>query len=233
MKFSIGVLLGAVLFGYLADKIRADELLIQGSDSTLDATIFSEEPTFNAGEASQGRAGRTATNVFRRYLLRFDISAIPQGATITGASLSLRVANAPNANPTTQTLHRITRDWVEGSSTEHAGSFVAGAASWNSAREGVEPWASPGGDFVQDASASGTFVTGTGTDYAWSSPGLAADIQAWVDGAAPNYGWILIGDETMNQTARSYFTAEALSDWPRLLVQFSTPSEAKAWELYD
>ncbi len=73
-------------------------------------------------------------------------------------------------------------------------------------------WATPGGDYAPEASASAV-IAGTGF-YVWSAPGMVADVQAWLDQPSDDYGWILIGNESTGATAK------------RLHV----PSEERLWD---
>lgn len=50
-------------------------------------------------------------------------------------------------------------------------------------------------------------VTGTGV-YSWRGAALAADVQMWLDDASSNWGWILLGDESVVSTARRFDSRE-------------------------
>jgi hypothetical protein len=65
-----------------------------------------------------------------------------------------------------------------------------------------------------------------GTDlvrYSISSAGLAADVQAWLaDPAGSNHGWLLIGDETVNQSARRFGSADGSAEFaPTLEIEWA------------
>jgi hypothetical protein len=227
----------ALLFAFssLAALCSADEITLQGDSVTTDTTLLSEVPTFNTGAAISNRAGRSGMAALRRYLVQFDISSVPDGVMITSATLTLRIQNAPNSTPTNQSLHRVTAGWVEGTSTNQNGEFVAGAASWNSASEGILAWQTPGGDFMATPSATQTVpgVGAIGSEVSWSGAALAADVQVWLDGTEPNFGWILIGEESANQTARNYHSAEAAANQPKLTIEFAPLSRSPHWRKYD
>ncbi|MHC5003383.1 MAG: multicopper oxidase domain-containing protein, partial [Planctomycetota bacterium] len=76
------------------------------------------------------------------------------------------------------------------------------------------------------AASASAVVSGSGS-YNWSStPQLVADVQGWVDDPATNFGWIVIGEESVLQTARKFASREgSASQRPRLAVTFTPPAE--------
>ena len=83
--------------------------------------------------------------------------------------------------------------------------------------------AAPGGDFAVTASAT-TTVGGVGA-YAWSAPGVIADVQSWLSTPASNYGWLLAGNESTLMTAKRFNSKEHVtpSARPALVVAYSVP----------
>jgi hypothetical protein len=196
-----------------------DNTLFQTSDGSLSD---GSGPVFFAGDAGL---------VPRRGLIRFDVAgAIPPGSLITGATLTLNLSQAPNANAVPMELHRVTADWGEGTSSTSAGGgapSAAGDATWIHAFFPGTPWASAGGDFAAAASASRT-VTGVGS-YAWTSAGMVADVQSWLDAPANDYGWLVLGDEVGNNTARRFDSRENATpaNRPRLTITYTAPTPAR------
>jgi hypothetical protein len=60
--------------------------------------------------------------------------------------------------------------------------------------------------------------------YSWSGPGLVADVQSWLDNPQDNFGWVLIGNESVAQTAKRFDTHEntETSFRPELSVRYAT-----------
>jgi hypothetical protein len=60
--------------------------------------------------------------------------------------------------------------------------------------------------------------------YSWSGPALVADVQSWLDNPQNNFGWVLIGNESVPQTAKRFDTRENIetSFRPALSVQYAT-----------
>jgi hypothetical protein len=52
---------------------------------------------------------------------------------------------------------------------------------------------------------------------------LVADVQAWVNGTASNYGWIVIGNESGAGTAKGFASREATttSQRPQLTITYT------------
>jgi hypothetical protein len=172
-------------------------------------------------------AGNTNRPEARRALIAFDVaSALPAGATITGASLTLTVGRT-RAEETTITLHRITAAWEEGATSTfgEGGSgdvAVEGDPTWLLRSFETVRWEQPGGDFDPAPRAAAT-VGGLGP-YTWGSNAeLAADVQSWLDDPGANHGWLLMGDETTRQTAKRFASRESADPaaWPMLTVSFT------------
>jgi hypothetical protein len=207
----------------------ATTVMITGSTDVEDTSLYDNTPDGNAGADPDFFVGRNGLSQNRRALLRFDLSSIPSGSTVSAVTLDLVIDRVAAAAGGIQSLHRVTgpAPWVEGTGTGtglgggQGGTLVAGAACWNAPQQGGTPWATAGGDFVAAPSASTDVGFGTGVQ-SWSGPGMVADVQAWVDGAATNDGWILIGDETTDRSARSYVSSEGASNRPVLSVTYTS-----------
>lgn len=189
--------------------------------ATRDNTIYSEGP-FSNGAGIYMFAGMTAQNNRRRALLTFDLSAIPAGSTITSATLRLHMSRSLGG-PYPVSPHRVLADWGSAGSDATANEGMGAPAqtndaTWSHRFYSGTPWTTPGGDFVGAASAT-ELVDGVGA-YFWSGAGMVADVQAWVDDASSNFGWILLGEEGFGGTAKRFNTREngTASTRPQLTV---------------
>jgi hypothetical protein len=191
-----------------------------------DNTLFEDA----SGSLSNGAgpvlfAGNNGQGVTHRALLRFDIAgSLPPGAMVGGVELTLSVSNAPNTTPRTFTLHRVLRDWGEGTSTSTGGGgapAAVGDATWLHTFYPDPFWEEPGGDFASIASASET-ISDVGF-YAWDNPGLTPDVQTWLDSPANNFGWLIQGDEVTLNTARRFDSREneVAANWPSLRISYT------------
>ncbi len=173
------------------------------------------------------RAGRTGegANSVRRALLAFDIAAaVPRGATVTGAWLNLEVTDVPPDGVASVAVraHRLLADWGEGDSFALGGRGAEpepGDATWLHTFYDDAFWTTHGGDFAATPSAARD-VGSTGS-YTWpSTPGLVADVQAWLDAPSSNFGWIFLGDESARRSVRGFGSRESddESERPVLVV---------------
>jgi hypothetical protein len=178
--------------------------------------------------------GRTAQreNSVRRTLLRFDIAAaLPEMAIIESASLTLFMASS-NPEMREIRLHRLLADWGEGASSASGGggrpSEVADS-TWIHTFYETEFWLHSGGQFVGRENAK-LDLAGSAF-YTWESKNhLVQDVRLWASNPGRNFGWILIGDETTPQTAKSFASRENpdLSLRPALQVTYRLPGASSS-----
>ncbi len=196
--------------GAFAAVVQAGQIeIVATKDSTLyEATSLTNVLANGAGTfLYSGTTGQQARGI-RRTLLSFDLSEIPEGVDVTSASLSLTVSKGATGDATDYDLHRLLSDWGEGTSDASVfgqGQGIAateGDATWFHTFNPGEEWSTPGGDFEESPSA--TASVGIEDSYAWSSDELIQDVQAWLTTPEENFGWIMIGDESVSRTARQF-----------------------------
>lgn len=231
---------GLFLLASAGASAMADTVELLSSQDTM--LIESSDGSLGNGAGQYTFAGKTGQfdgfNI-RRGVIAFDVAAaVPPGSTITSVSLQLRVSNVATPAQWTIGLHAITQAWGEGASAAPAGEGVGtlaedGDATWlytfydTADPTGSPAWTTPGGDFVPNPSAT-TSVGATNQFATWGpSVQLIADVQQWVDAPASNHGWLLLGDESTDRTAKRFNTREfaGSSDFrPKLTIEF-TPGE--------
>jgi hypothetical protein len=204
-----------------------------------DTSLFQEDALSN-GSGEHLFAGRTGFGALRRALIEFDVAGgtIPPGTTITAAGVTMQCTkSSPGDGPRNFSLHRVTADWGEaGSDAGDPGGIGApalpGDATWTERFVGQPlPWATPGGDFVATASATATVgecdETNPTAVVFLSSAELVADIQTWLDDPDSNFGWILIGEEDEDFSARRFSSADhdQLPQVPKLDVAYEIDDE--------
>lgn len=196
-----------------------------------DTTLYAESGATGNGAGEHLFAGTTRLGNVRRALVRFDVAgSLPPGATVVSARLDLYCSKAaPGSAFQTVGLHRVTGDWGEAGSDggleEGQGAPAqAGDATWVDRffAQGA-PWTTLGGDFVAAASATAT-VGGAGTPASWSSAGMSADVQGWLDLPTGNFGWLIRGNETVLQTTRRFDSGsiDFAPFRPKLTVEYET-----------
>ncbi len=193
----------------------------------------------NSGDTSNGVGafffvGKTSGGEIRRGLIAFDVaSQLPDGATVVSATLQLQMTKT-SSGATNVALHRALADWGEGSSDASANegqgaTATPGDATWLHTFSDTALWQTPGGDFAPTSTAS-IQVDGTGT-YLWpSSPAMVADVQQWLDEPTATFGWVLIGDESTNKTAKRFTARESsnAANRPQLTVVYTVTETASS-----
>ncbi len=229
---------------FLLNTASADStvLLIADRDNTLYETVMGAgeaQNEFGNGAGSFLFAGRTRLDAgfrLRRGVLRFDLTDLPTDAEILSAELTLYQSSvSPGAFPVMVSLHRLLEEWGEGASDgvgpEGQGALAQpGDATWLHRFYNTATWTEEGGSFEAIATASTTVGLTLG-DYSWTcSSSMVADLQAWLDNSAVNFGWIVIGGEAGGGTARRFNSRENLEveTRPRLRVVYRSPDEVYA-----
>lgn len=190
------------MLGLFSFPLFAEQVVLEPAK---DNTIYEDEQgslsNGNGNYLFVGINGTNGGNRVMRTLLAFDLSSIPAGSTIESVSLLMR-QSLPRNDSTARdaSLHRVLKDWGEGSSNaedgEAGGAMAAeGDATWLRTFHNDTLWANSGGDF--EASASASVSVGGNGFYQWlSTEGLVADVQAWVDNPSSNFGWLIKGQES-------------------------------------
>jgi len=153
------------------------------------------------------------------------IAALSAGARVSSAELTLIVTKA-NTGGLLCNLHRVLRSWAEGSEIGggNGAPAVQGETTWLARFHPDTFWDAPGAtngiDFSSAPSATAV-LGGAGSANVLTAPALAADVQAWLDQPASNFGWVLLAsDETVVQTARRIGSRENTDAPPVLTVHF-------------
>lgn len=200
--------------------------IVSGRDNTL---YESSTGALSNGAGQYLFVGRTqqAQGSIRRALVWFDLSEIPQGASIESAELELSMSMTV-AGEVPITLHRVTASWGEGASQATGqegggGASANGDATWIHRSFPETMWENPGGDFVQ--AASGSASVGGSERYSWSSAGMVEDVQDWLDDPDSNHGWLLQGNEATAPSAKRFNSRHHVNadSRPVLVVTFSSP----------
>jgi hypothetical protein len=200
---------------------------------SLDNTLYQDtEGALSNALGPNIFAGQTNFAGARRAVLKFDISSIPAGSTITSATLTLNLTRT-RTEPSTQTAHRVLASWGEGTSntgdeTDNpggAGDFsTTNDATWIHRFYSGTNWTTPGGDFNPAASGS-ALVGDLDGPYTFTGTGLAADVQSWLNTPSTNNGWLIKGDEGGAANAKRFASRNnpTPSLRPALTITFTPP----------
>ena len=210
-----------------APMARGDTIVLT---SVRDNTLFEDAQ----GDTSNGAGpsifcGRISQDRIRRALVMFDLSALPTSTVIDSVELELHMASSSDPEPRVLTLHRALAAWGEGASFSSGGQGAPaepGDATWLHTSYPNSYWSKPGGDFAVPPSDTVT-VPQPEDDYVWRSETLTDDVRGWTGQTTPNYGWILLGDESVSGTARRFDSRESTTTAyrPRLVIHYSVPTD--------
>ncbi|MCA9085429.1 MAG: DNRLRE domain-containing protein [Planctomycetaceae bacterium] len=186
----------------------------------------------NNADVSNGQGEFILAGGGHRGLVQFDLSQIPEGATILDAVLTMNVA-VSSGSASAVSVHRVGQAWGE-SGSNAPGDEMAGDlaqefdATWVYSFYDGRLWSTPGGDFA--ASSASTSVGGLGT-YEWMGGSLIDDVQSWVDDPGSNFGWLV---QLVGSSVKSFVSKDGpdSSLVPTLEVTFEGPPaivEGRIW----
>ncbi|WP_107852715.1 DNRLRE domain-containing protein [Oceanimonas marisflavi] len=176
-----------------------------GADTYLD----DGNPGTNWGSDTQLRISNKS-NVQKRGLLRFDLSAIPPASLITSATLEMNLEGIGSGDTAAIDLHRVTRDWHQSQ------------ASWSQALNTTN-WTSPGGD-IDPTAITSAVIEPAGGPVQWDITALAGD---WVAGNLDNHGVMLLGSPGVNHADFSSSNHATAALRPKLTIQYHCPCGAQ------
>ncbi|MSU51693.1 MAG: hypothetical protein EXS37_21820, partial [Opitutus sp.] len=221
------LLIAVLAGGLMPGRVDAASVTLRpGKDTTI---YGNGDANLSNGAGAFLFAGNSGQKRVLRSLVAFNLAGqIPAGATINSVSLTFGVSTPLAVNSNTVRLHRVLADWGEGDSLAPMGggggaAATSGGATWNARLFGTANWSTPGGDFSPTVSASQT-VRGTSGTVAFSSAGMVADVQAWVNAPAANFGWIMVGQDEASPTSAVRFASREGSPAPSLVVDFTASS---------
>jgi hypothetical protein len=159
----------------------------------------------------------------RRTLLAFDVAgSVPAGATIASARLVLYLSRvAALGEPLEARVHRATTAREEGPAkpirpNEGSGAPVnEGDVTWDYIIHEMVEWDVPGRSISEMPPST------------WgSTPLMVADVQNWLDDPASNNGWIVLGNEEIQPSAKRFQSREneEASQRPELIIEYRPPS---------
>lgn len=134
-------------------------------NSVADAQLSEYSSTLNNGTSNSMLIQTWGSNNNYRGIIRFDISSIPSGATISSAEVKLQQIGTLGYQRTIN-LHAVTAAWNESTIT----------------------WSNFSGQFNSTASASHVLNYPSSTQGVWN---VTSDIQAMVNGSLANNGWLI------------------------------------------
>ena len=181
---------------------------------------------YNYGGSSFLNTVSSAQSNDPRILVQFDLSSIPQNATITSAYLKLYCFSGGIWKSID--CYSLTRSWVEGTMNQQKDPplEVADGCTWNT-YDGINNWANPGGDYNDAALLDEVFIADS-SDVGWKAWNVTAAVENRVNRSMPNHGFILTTLVSGNYRETRFYSKEYSESlyWPRLDVVYEIPEES-------
>lgn len=178
-------------------------------EGTRDTKIYANNSTSNYGTASTLEVDGSPDIA---SLIRWDLSAIPVGSTVTSVTIELSITNSTSDN---YEVYALQRAWDEMTAT------------WNQAAAGT-PWstggASGGGD--RGSTVLGQLASSsTGTYQVTLNAAGLATVQSWIDSPSTNHG-IIFQDYLDAKNGADFASREATdaSQRPKLSITYQPPA---------
>ncbi len=157
----------------------------------------------------------SGVNNIQRCIVKFDLSTIPAGTTITSATLSLYSYYPAQTKGSggQYGVYAVTAPWSEGQVT------------WNVAASSTS-WATPGGDFMPDPDATCNKLSSTAVP-AWYNWDVTNRVNSWLSGTSDNDGWIVkCTDENIHNQDYLYpKEGTTVSNRPKLVLSDLAPTK--------
>ena len=160
------------------------------------------------------------TNGKYRSLIKFNLASIPANATITSATLILRLNYQGGTTSNTMSVYPLLKNWTETGVT------------WNR-YDGTNNWqtAGAGGATDRDTTSMGSrsFVSSEPVGFK-AIPLDVSTMQNYVNGTRANYGWLLKMD-TESGFLYEFTTSDRyiVANRPQLVVEYTLPEEEPDW----
>lgn len=199
-----------------------------------DNSMYSEDTLASNGKGFYIFAGKTLNGTSRRALMKFNFSTLPANVQIQSVKLELAVTGG-SANTTTThnfSLHKLLKDWGEGNSSGSGLGALAmvNDATWKYTFYPSTNWTNRGGDFVSNPSVTSSITfTPFPLNYGvLSNTGMKNDVISWLSSASNNFGWIIIGDETIPGSAMKFGSKDGnFYPKPTLSIFYTLPATEK------
>lgn len=167
-----------------------------------------------------------------RGLIRFDLAELPQGVSITSATLTLHTGlrwdNDGGTPDETIEIHayRLLKPWTEGAVNIEG--YAGDGPSWESSAHvaGVD-WDVAGADGAGTDRAADATDTGT-ADSAFTTWDVTADVEGMLAGELENHGWLLVAADEASQGDRIRWSTrekETASLRPTLKITYAVVPE--------
>jgi len=161
-----------------------------------------------------------------RAILKFKLTGIPAGSTISSATLKLKASDVHDAAGRTYWAYRLTEtDWVEG--TEFNNFPQTGSSCWNKKIYNTTAWAGGGGGGAADGgtyTATGGASATVPSSADWMNWTVTTQVQYAVTGGIDAHFLIKDGTENDTYSFVTYDSESKGANAPTLEVTYTAPA---------
>lgn len=193
-----------ISYSYYMGIASSQQIIISSKDTYLEE----HAPTTNHGTETGAQMNYMYANYHNNGLIYFDISSLPAGLTLTGATMILRMSGLNYGNYVS--IYGVLASWIEAEAT------------WNERSSGVN-WSSAGCNGSADrrsvAEWTGYVRFVTPSFYAIDVTNI---VKEWYAGTLTNNGLCIITDAIYDYFTTSFNTHEVgTAAWrPQLLIHY-------------
>lgn len=202
------------------------EILYQWPDQSSSVTTATQGFDNSIRDGIQDELNYGISNTLRlqnqlgeaRTLISFDLSGISANAEIISATLQLTILSNGNSGAVAATVHRLTRNWLEGTMD---GAPDAAGSSWQK-YNGGSGWNNSGGDYSSGSHASldiaAAYTGAINTD-------ITSLVAAWVKGHQSNQGMIIVAESGTEALQFASGEHSNSSSHPQLSLEWRCPCD--------
>ena len=196
--------LGSDLVAMLSkDSAKPANSVTQILGAVADTDIYEQDVNTNYGTDTFIVAGRNTAGKQDKILIKFDLSGLPAGATITSATLRLNLAASSGTGSFNIGLYKIIKSWVESTAT------------WSNF--------SSGGNYDSTQQAVASVALGSTGFKEWTVP--VAVVNGWIATPSSNYGLALVYESSTKGPDYQFASKEntTVANRPQLVINYTLP----------
>lgn len=196
--------LGSDLVALLSkDSAKPANSVTQILDTVADTDIYEGAQNVNYATSIYIVAGRDIAGKQDKILIRFDLSGLPAGATISSATLRLNLVGTSGTGTFNIGLYKIIKSWVETTAT------------WSNF--------SSGGNYDSTQQAVTSVALGSSGFKEWTVS--VALVNGWLAMPSQNYGLALVFESSTKGPDYQFASKENLTaaSRPQLVINYTVP----------
>ena len=196
--------LGSDLVALLSkDSAKPANSVTQILDTVADNDIYEGTTGINYGTSIDIVAGRDIAGKQDKILIKFDLSGLPAGATISSATLRLNLVGTSGTGSFNIGLYKIIKTWVETTAT------------WSNF--------SSGGNYDSTQQAVTSVALGSTGFKEWAVPVVM--VNGWIAAPSTNYGLALVFESSTKGPDYQFASKEntTVANRPQLVINYTLP----------